>query len=111
MNFINPALFQTNMFNNNLTNIFKNKVNINLINSNNFNLTANNNFHGIPPYTLPTMFPNINNMMPMNQNFIRPRQGGPNDNSKKSKIEKKDEKNILPNSMLNYIYGGQVIVS
>jgi hypothetical protein len=81
--------------------MFKNKININLINS--------NNFAGLP-FILPKMgMPQQNQMMNSNGygQIVNPYIMQAN-KPKTTTKPKKEEKSVKPNSMLNYIYGGQV---
>ena len=94
-------------------NMFKNKININLINSNNFTGNPVIMPHSNPMINNPILNnPILNNPMLNNpiisNNIINPYRTQFQNNLQHNKQKKKEEKPVKPNSMLNYIYGGQV---
>jgi hypothetical protein len=118
MQFISQQMLPNPIF----ANMFKNKININLINS--------NNFTGMPVILPNVRMPNqmiqMNPMQNPNQMMNNPMLANPminpfyahninrkvtQNNSLQARPKKKDDKQVKPNSMLNYIYGGQVNIN
>jgi gamma-glutamyl-gamma-aminobutyrate hydrolase PuuD len=98
---------QSMLPNNIVAGMFKNKININLINSNNF---AGVPFM-LPPMGMPQGAPMMNSLYNGQMvNNLNVQYNNRHAMNQKQQYKKKEDKPINPNSMLNYIYGGQVII-